>query len=498
MREKSILKFCVAAAIALIVALSGSFSGAVQADIGVPPVSPSGSSVAVEPGFETSVRMVAERVDMTIEEHRRVPSIPDDAPAYWMRALVRAEFQMRNLGEEEERFNVWFPLSSSVRYPRLLEYEPENVLQDFQVWVDGQPVAVEQVSAPEVADPERMSPWATFPVIFPPGEDVIVTVSYTLYPSGRRPFGGFEYILQTGAGWKDTIGEALITISLPDPVTEENVSLSGKSIEGNPIAPQPDGYTVEGNTIRWELRDFEPTAADNIYIDVLEPGRYHALLAARDRVAREPNSVDAQLELAEAVQNAVMVIKMVGQHGGGEELAAQANAAYRRALELDPGRAQTYLRYADWLLATGGWRSLMADGACPQELCDLVQSGLQVAPNNAELSELDRRIREMQAEAAPYATQNALSRTATAAAYPRIATIQALETASARASLTPRATDSARMTPTVPAPSATPASSAAGTAKTPGGLWLAAGLPLLVVAALALVGRRLWAAKSRN
>jgi len=365
------------------------------------------------------------------------------------------------------------------------------------VWIDGIAIDYERVSAPDVGDPQTTSAWARFPITFPIGEDVTVQVSYTLYPSGRRPFGGFEYIMETGAGWKDTIGKAVITVTLPDPVTAENVSLSGKSIEGLPISPHPDSYQIDGNTIHWELTDFEPTAAYNIYVEVLEPGRYHALLAARDRAAREPNSVDAQLELADAVQNAVMVVKAVGEHGGGKALAEEANAAYRRALELAPERAEVYIRYANWLLQNGGWSSLMFDGTCPQELCDIVQRGLKVAPNDPELIKIDEQIRQKQAELTPPdPVQNALSLTSTAETHLRAATTQALQTAHAFASLTPGATATASGTPPPPSPTALPgaegdtASETRNNSDTWPTLWLAIGLPLVLIVALLITAKR--------
>ncbi len=356
-----------------------------------------------------------------------------------MRGLVEASFTMRNLGSAEEAFDVWFPLAASVRYPGMLPLISKTTVQDFKVWVDGLPTDTEQVKAPDVSDPQVESDWARFPITFPAGQDVIVHVNYTIYPSGRRPFGGFEYILQTGAGWKDTIGQAVVTVYLPDTVTPENVSQSGTSVEGLPLAPQPAGYTIQNNTIRWQFTDLEPTAEDNIFVDVLEPGRYRSLVQARANAQNTPDSVDVQLELAAAIQNAVFVVKGLGHHGGGKNLGEQANVAYRRALELAPQRAEIYSQYARWMMSTGGWVSLMRDGICLPELCDVVRRGLEISPNDPDLLELDAEIRMLQEEAAPYATQAALDRTATAeaaaagAAATQTAYAQATQTASTQA-----------------------------------------------------------------
>jgi hypothetical protein len=54
--------------------------------------------------------------------------------------MVDAQIVMHNLGEMQEAFAVWFPLAASIRYPDVLEYDlaihPENLVQDFHVWVD--------------------------------------------------------------------------------------------------------------------------------------------------------------------------------------------------------------------------------------------------------------------------------------------------------------------------------------------------------------------------
>jgi len=375
---------------------------AVKADIGWPPLNPSGSDL-VPPGDQpTQVRMVSEEVNISIEPNQRPLSDgQEDSPAYWMRGQVDAQFLMRNLGQEQESFDVWFPLAASMRYPGMLPYFPEATLQDFTITVDDIPLAYETVPAPDLSDPQQNSPWAKFPMVFPPGKDVIVRVSYTLYPTGRRPFGGFEYILQTGAGWKGTISSAKITISLPFEITSENLSMADQSIEGLSISPNPPGYEIEGNVIRWQFTDLEPTAADNIFIDVLEPQRYQALLDARQQVLASPNSVDAQLNYVQAAQNALLIVKNVGNHGGGETLAKEVDDAYKHALELNPQREDIYSEYANWMLRSRAWISLIRDGVCPADLCDLVERGLALFPDNADLLQIQEQITLTIGEAAP-------------------------------------------------------------------------------------------------
>ncbi len=403
---------------AAVILWSASAQRQARADIGWPPINPSGASPGVGE-VNTNVRMVSEKVDLTIEPYiRSAPSGEMESPAYYMRGLVEASFQMRNLGQAQETLEVWFPLAASIRYPGLIPiYSGVGDIQDFKIWVGDVPVRTEIVKAPDLSDPQQESNWARFPITFPAGHNVIVRVTYTIYPSGRRPFGGFEYILQTGAGWKDTIGEAEITVYLPYSVHPDFVSLSGKSIEGLPLAPNPPGYRIDGNTIRWKFTDFEPTAESNIFVDVLEPDRYRRLLLARTRVRNEPDSVDAQLEMANAARNAVIVIYSVQRHGGGQKVADEANAAYRRALQLAPQRADIYSQYANWLRLSIGSGFFRGFGTCPEELCDLVRRGLEAFPNDPELNRIDEAIRLAQSDNATqsvYSTQYPLTETAKA------------------------------------------------------------------------------------
>lgn len=404
-----------------------------RADIGWPPLNPAGASPGLPQGFTTNVRMVAEEVSLTIKEGR-VDNEGGESSGHDMHALVDAVFQMRNLGEADEAFDVWFPLAALTRIPGLLPDEPENYIRDFQVWIDGEPRDTKKVMAPDVSDPSRESAWARFPVSFPAGQDVIVRVSYSFYPTGRHPFGGFEYILQTGAVWKGTIGQAIITITLPYTITPENVSLSGRSI-GLALQPQPEGYVIEDNVIRWQFTDLEPTVEDNIFLDVLEPVRWRALLEARGQARNAPNSPDAQLALARAARGAIVIVYVVNANGGGEALAEQADAAYRRAIELAPNRVELVREYANWLLSAGGSISLR-EGYCPPELCQLLEKGLKDFPDDPELTKLNEDIQAAIEENAPYATERAVTRTAVQQATDAMATATEAAQRAAQASAT--------------------------------------------------------------
>lgn len=392
--------------IAFVFHFSSPTTQSANADIGWPPLNPAGSDLLIPPDFKTEVSMKSEQVVISIQDFpRALPQNATDSPGYWMRALVTANFQMVNTGSDIESYDVWFPLAATLRYPGLLPFFPGAIIDDFKVWINDSQVGFEQIAAPDLSDPNQESQWARFPMTFPVKTEVQVKVSYTIYPTGRRPFGGIEYILQTGAGWYGPIGEASILVEYPFPITGENVSLTGTSIEGLPLEPNPPGYVIEENTIRWHLNNFEPTEKDNVFVEVLEPDRYELLLDARGIAESQPDSYKAQLDLANASRDCLLTVKTLSQSGGSKDLAEKANQAYQRALEIDPTQPDTYIQYAKWMLSSYAFISIFRDGICPPELCDLVSNGLQRFPSNPDLIQIDESIQMTLDEMHPAITE---------------------------------------------------------------------------------------------
>src|SRR5262245_41705287 len=103
-------------------------------------------------------------------------------------------------------------------------YSYPTDIEDFKIWVSGQAVATITISGQLPSSKENIH-WAAFPVLFPPGQDVTIEVSYVTRPTGYPPAARFGYLLETGDGWRDTIGSADIIARLPYPASEENVLL---------------------------------------------------------------------------------------------------------------------------------------------------------------------------------------------------------------------------------------------------------------------------------
>lgn len=434
-----------------------------RADVAPPPY-PAGAAIDSS-GTPTQVRMVSEEVTLSVEPLQGSTPQGEGLTAGWMQARVEAEFVMCNLGDVEESFDVWFPLGTPDSVAPL---SPPAVIEDFAAWVDGVPAQLGRVEAPGITPwGDYLIHWATWPVRFPVGQDVIIQVSYTLHPTGYRPFGTFEYVLETGAGWQGTIGEATVTIRLPYPVTPENTALDSTS---EYCVPRPDGFQVQGNEVVWRFTDLKPTSDDNVRLNVLEPDRWHALVAAREAVAAAPDSAEAQLQLARAARGAVSIKHGVNPLGGGERLAQAASDAYARSLELSPQQNEIHGEYAEWLLWISN-RYLSENGTYPEALYDAVARGLEQAPD-------DERLLQIQEIIASQETQNS---TATPTVRPTLPADILLPSPTAVPTASPPPS------PTV-APTATPVP---GNPSAPGGS-LCAGTLLWGLIPLALVGRLWW------
>jgi hypothetical protein len=178
-----------------------------RADV-APPESPPG--VIISPGSDsTQVRMLSEVVTLTIGSSADLIG----------KAKTSAVFIMRNLGSADENIDVRFPLT----YGEALYYDnkyPE--ISDFSVQVGDSSVPTSRITSVDQASGKTI-PWASFTVKFPVGQDVKINATYTAQGFGYEPFLTFRYILETGAGWKDTIGVGDIIVQLPYAANQQNI-----------------------------------------------------------------------------------------------------------------------------------------------------------------------------------------------------------------------------------------------------------------------------------
>lgn len=357
-----------------------------RADV-APPEAPPGTNLL--PGEEiTQVRMVAETVTLAISKN----------PSNTQGAIAKTEvvFTMRNLGTVEENMQVRFPLSffngNSDGYGGFPE------IPSIAVKVDGKTIPtrreIQPFAASEYAYPARDEiPWSVFNVTFPPNQDVIIEVVYTVKGYGYYPYETFKYILETGAGWNGTIGNAEIIVRLPYAVSEQNLDLTGQAGHGVSTA----GGVRSGNEIRWQFKDLEPTWQDNIQFVVVAPSLWEKVLKEKETVTKNPNDGEAWGRLAKAYKEVAMMLKgYLREDPAGLELYVLSKDAYEKCLALLPNDPLWRYGYADLLWARyyfGVYFSgkADADGILPKALTAL-QTTLALDPNNQQAKDLLQEI----------------------------------------------------------------------------------------------------------
>jgi tetratricopeptide (TPR) repeat protein len=308
----------------------------VHADV-APPEQPPGANPG--PGSETTqVRMQSESVLIDVQAK---------APAKSMgQALVTADFTMHNLGSQDETMDVRFPISGNDGWQNYPE------ISDFQVSVNGNTVDTWRTTGSDPFGFDDTVPWAAFTVTFPAGQDTKIKVTYTLEASGSTPDVWFYYIFSTGAGWKDSIGSAEMTVRLPYPVNEQNIVRNSVADYGITTG----GGTISGNEMHWSFTNLEPTAKDNFKIELVQPSVWETVLDDQAAVAQNPNDGEAwgmlgkqYKQLLESSKGRGFRTYHIATDFGAQNLYALSQQAYDKAVTLKPKDPLWHAGYADLL-----------------------------------------------------------------------------------------------------------------------------------------------------
>jgi tetratricopeptide (TPR) repeat protein len=313
-----------------------------RADV-APPESPPG--VTLLPGAETTqVRMMAETVTMTVLATPSAGSLAQ--------AKTEAVFTMRNLGAQAETMDARFPLTFwNGQSDGFFNY-PE--IGGISIKVDGRTVATQRVTtANEYDSTAPPVPWAAFNVTFPPGQDVIIQVNYMAdgfgYPEGS--YAAFKYVLETGAGWKDSIGSADIILRLPYEANPMNVMLYDANSWGTGFSETTPGAQLSASEARWHFENLEPTSENNIEITILTPQAWRALQEKIALAQKYPNDGETWGQVGKAYKTALRI-----GHGDmrrdavGESMYQEGVAAYQKSVDLLPDDALWHYGFADLLL----------------------------------------------------------------------------------------------------------------------------------------------------
>jgi hypothetical protein len=353
------------------------FPSTVLADV-APPANPPGSNL--QPGSETTqVRMVAETVQIDVKADNRLGT-----------AHVTADFTMRNLGDQSESMAARFPITANDGFGNYPE------IKELAIKVNGQQIPYQRANYPDIRYQDKDVPWAEFNITFPVGQDVPIQVAYDLNGSGYMPYTAFYYILETGAGWKDTIGSADIILRLPYPGSPQNVIMSTQI----GWAETALGGVIEGNEVRWHFDNFEPNPdgpVQNMRFALVAPVSWQNIIKVRDNATQNPNDSEAWGQLAKAYKEIFFLGKGYRTDAGGEELYQSSLAAYEKCLEINPRDAQWHAGFADLLASRSYWDHWTNSGptADTYRAFNEIRTALQLAPNDPKVLEIANGISGM-------------------------------------------------------------------------------------------------------
>lgn len=294
-------------------------TGQALADAAPDPQFLGGNGRGAEPANITGVRMVSETVLMEVQQLPfEIPSYFGPGPIDLLGARVTADFLFHNPASQAESLPVGFPLylnaSDRIAYPEI--YGLRSVINSVAV-----PTRTVQIQG---------DPWAIWDMVFPPG-DTALRVTYDVIV--RATYGGVaqvNYVLHTGAGWAESIGQADIIVRFP------------YLAEPTFIDPQGTlaGYVTEGFDVRWHFENLEPTVADDITLKVVHPDTWLEVGRARQALASDRSS-ENYANLARAYGNLISNYYVLAEPDDlysfySPLLAQTAEAQYLKAVELDP------------------------------------------------------------------------------------------------------------------------------------------------------------------
>jgi len=365
--------------LSLLLVLLFAFPSSVLADV-APPYFPPGSNPLPETE-NTQVRMAAETVVVDVQK--------DITPGSLGKAIVTADFRMENLGGADESMAVRFPISAQSGrgdYPEIV-----NIV----IKVNGKRVAFRKANYPDAKYGSENLPWAEFDITFPAGKVTAIQVSYTLQGTGYPPYTAFYYILETGAGWKGTIGSADIILRLPYPANNQNVVMDYQI----GWATSTPGVTFEGNEARWHFEDFEPgpdNAVQNMEFGLVSPAAWNQVLTARENARQYPNDGERWGQLAKSYKQIFLMNKGYREDAGGEELYQLSIDAYEKCLALKPEDAQWHAGFADLLINRLYWDAWgKGPSADSYRGLEEIHTALKLAPNDPKVQEIATNIHYM-------------------------------------------------------------------------------------------------------
>ncbi len=324
--------------ILLVVLFAGSLfvpAQPVHADAAPPPAPELGG---LQPFQSTEVQMVYERVEMELESFN-----PEwDLESTQNRITVNAYFVMKNTGSVDESMQVVFPLTivpfcsgttKTTQGDSWTYYEIDK--GSFKVSVDG--IVLPTTLIRTTYNRCENYPWAGFDVTFPVNKEVLIKVTYVMETQNLDAIQVLGYILETGAGWKGSIGSGYIIMKFPYTITSDAI-----------LSNSTPGYQILQNEVFWSFQNLEPTEENNIQISFVSPDIWSSIQKSRETLKRESTSPDIWLELIHDYDY------ISTTHGGDiirdDKYFARIEPAFQQGISENPNNAELPAQYAQFKL----------------------------------------------------------------------------------------------------------------------------------------------------
>jgi len=184
-------------------------------------------------------------------------------------AVVKGQYWMYNDTDESIRIKTGYPVNSyyqSEKRNRLAGVYFDELYQ-LKVHSEGQPVELleQEIEQPEIFY-QDISNWYVWVNEFPPRQSTLIEVyflvntnnSYILEGYSKDRFNAFIYLLETGANWKQPIGEGSVFVQLMDGL--ELIDVKGASPESI------FSFNESEKLLRYDFKNLSPSYQDNVIL----------------------------------------------------------------------------------------------------------------------------------------------------------------------------------------------------------------------------------------
>jgi len=330
-------------------------------------------------GNKTAVEMSAEKVVFSNLHYRIIPDTQESV----LVSDVDASFVMNNTSSKEEKMNVYFPFYFDFQK----EWGFDNGIYDIEVLVNNKKISFTE-------DHEKNEIF--FSVNFPAQAKTNVEIKYsnTSSPVYWSELREFEYVLHSGSGWKNVIGEGEIIFELPYPSSDENILLSDAlNVTGNIADLESDSqtkfrdkYELRGNQLIYSFKDLEPTEEDDLSFIVFDPKLWNDYQKVLAEVKNKP-SYEAYMKLAKMDQD------YYTDHSGQYFASINQALEYKYPEKKDLAYFQEASEYYshNWEIADGKYYNFYQDISSLTQLRDELLIS-QVADSNSESSQAKQEL----------------------------------------------------------------------------------------------------------